>query len=86
MFNESLFTFLRQFLNSVQKQGKEDDKEKAKEDNGINKARFKEIIKSVLLIFWRMVSNNIVSTLLNFRKCRTQRTTLTSFLNLTSAN
>lgn len=59
IYNDSLSDFIKQFLNSVQKHGS--DSEEVQENAKINKDTFAEIVKTILLIFWRLVSNNIVS-------------------------
>ena len=59
-FNESLKEFIKSFLGSVQKHGNVSS-EAADEGSEINKDKFKLIIKLILLLFWRLVSNNEVS-------------------------
>jgi hypothetical protein len=59
-YNESLKEFIKSFLGSVQKHGNVNS-EAADEGSEINKDKFKLIIKLILLLFWRLVSNNAVS-------------------------
>jgi hypothetical protein len=59
-FNESLKEFIKSFLGSVQKHGNVSS-EAAIEGSEINKDKFRLIIKLILLLFWRLVSNNAVS-------------------------
>lgn len=54
------------FLGSLQKQGQissDKDNETEPSTPRVNKDKFKDIIKLVLQIFWRLVSNNVVSGL-----------------------
>lgn len=60
LYNESLKDFIKTFLNSVQKQGSEGEAQIEGEDMEINKQKFTEIVKIVLLLFWRLLSNNVV--------------------------
>lgn len=60
LYNESLKEFIKSFLNSVQKHGNSDS-DIVEESSEVNKDRFKVIIKLILLLFWRLVSNNAVN-------------------------
>jgi hypothetical protein len=64
-YNESLKEFIKSFLGSVQKHGNVSS-EVADEGSEINKDKFKLIIKLILLLFWRLVSNNAVSLMYLF--------------------
>ena len=59
LYNDSLKDFIKSFLNSIQKHSVEDAKGKEAESE-IDTNKFKQIVKTILIIFWRLVSNNTV--------------------------
>ena len=59
LYNDSLKDFIKSFLNSIQKHSVEDAKGKETESE-IDTKKFKQIVKTILIIFWRLVSNNTV--------------------------
>lgn len=67
IFNESLIDFFKSLLSSIQKQGKlvesdnQENEPSSPDSTQVDKAKFKEILKLVLQLFWRLVSNNSVS-------------------------
>lgn len=60
LYNESLKDFIKSFLNSVQKQGLDENLDGINSQSEINKDKFSEIVKIILTIFWRLVSNSVV--------------------------
>ena len=63
IYNDSLKDFIKQFLSSVQKQASLDKDmalTRADSHSKINKDKFQEIVKIILYLFWRLVSNNVV--------------------------